>query len=69
MRHFLISAKMGFEKSVDMIEPMCMAGDATKKQYSQALRGYQDAVGETKSNDRNEAMRLGYKGVLEAMTK
>ena len=36
-----------------------MAGDATKEQYAEALRGYQDAVEEMKSHDRDEVKRLG----------
>jgi len=55
MRHYLISAKMGFEGSVDLIKKMFMGGMATKEQYAQALKGYQDAVEETKSHDRDEA--------------
>ena len=35
-----------------------MGGYATKKQYAEALKGYQDAVEETKSNDRDEANEL-----------
>jgi len=56
VRHFLISAKMGFKYSLDNIKTMFMDGNATKEQYAQALRGYQDAVEGTKSHDRDEAM-------------
>jgi len=39
-----------------MIKKEFMAGGATKEQYAQqALEGYQDAVEEMKSHDRNEA--------------
>ncbi|EJK71000.1 hypothetical protein THAOC_07598, partial [Thalassiosira oceanica] len=55
MRHYLISAKMGYERSSEVIKKMFMAGLATKEQYSEALKGYQDAVNEMKSNDRDEA--------------
>ena len=37
---------------------MLVAGIATKEQYSEALKGYQDAVEEMKSHDRDEAKRL-----------
>ena len=57
VRHFLISAKMGEKKSLDKIKNMLMGGFATKEQYAQALRGYQDAVEEMKSHDRDEAKR------------
>ena len=55
MRHYLIAVKMGFKASVDLIKKMFMGGMATKEQYAQALKGYQDAVEETKSHDRDEA--------------
>ncbi|EJK67172.1 hypothetical protein THAOC_11831 [Thalassiosira oceanica] len=61
VRHFLISAKMGFKGSVEVIKSMFMDGNATKEQYAEALKGYQDAVEETKSPQRDEAMRLRYR--------
>ena len=60
VRHFLISAKMGYKNSVEIIKNMFMAGLATKEHYAQALKGYQDAVEDTKSPEREEAKRLGY---------
>ena len=58
VRHFLISAKMGSKMSVEAIKKMFTLGIATKEQYAEALRGYQDAVKEMKSHDREEAKRL-----------
>ncbi|EJK77455.1 hypothetical protein THAOC_00713, partial [Thalassiosira oceanica] len=55
VRHFLISAKMGHEGSVETIKEAFKAGFATKEHYAEALKGYQDAVEETKSHDRDEA--------------
>ena len=60
VRHLLISAKVGDKRSLESIKKMYMAGLATKEQYSRALKGYQDAVEEMKSHDRDEAKRLGY---------
>ncbi|EJK56462.1 hypothetical protein THAOC_23643, partial [Thalassiosira oceanica] len=61
VRHYLISAKMGYEKSVQNIKRALMQGCATKEQYAEAMNGYQDAVEEMKSHDRDEAVRrLGY---------
>jgi len=61
VRHFLISAKMGWKDSVEDIKKIFMGGLATKEQYTEALKGYQDAVEEMKSHDRDEAKkRLGY---------
>ncbi|EJK47700.1 hypothetical protein THAOC_33563, partial [Thalassiosira oceanica] len=53
--HLLISAKMGFKGSVEMIKFSFMKGHATKEQRTQALKGYHDAVEEMKSHDRDEA--------------
>ncbi|EJK56180.1 hypothetical protein THAOC_23985 [Thalassiosira oceanica] len=58
VRHFLISAKMGYKDSIEIIKEMFMAGVTTKEQYAEALRGYQDAVEEMKSHDRDEASAL-----------
>ena len=59
VRHWMISAKMGYEKSLNAIKEMFMKGQATKAQYAEALRGYGDAVEEMKSPQREEAKRLG----------
>ena len=60
LKHFLISAKMGQKSSLEAIKDMFMDGIATKEQYAQALKGYQHAVDEMKSHDRDEAKRLGF---------
>ena len=60
VRHLLISAKMGHENSIKAIKDMFVAGVATKEQYTEALNGYQDALEEMKSHDRDEAKRLGH---------
>ena len=44
VRHLLISAKMGDKKSVEAIKMVFMDGMATKEQYTEALKRYQDAV-------------------------
>ena len=58
VRHFLISAKMGLKDSIEAITRAFTAGNATKEQFTQALKGYIDAVEEMKSHDRDEAKRL-----------
>lgn len=40
--------------------PAFALGLATKAQYAEILRGYQDAVQETKSPERDEATRIGF---------
>ena len=49
VQHWMISAKMGYEGSLNEIRDMFMEGHAAKAQYAEALRGYQDAVEEMKS--------------------
>ena len=51
---------MGLKVSLEMIKEMFVRGLATKEQYAEALKGYQDAVEEMKSHDRDEAKRLGH---------
>ena len=60
VQHYIISAKMGDEDSLNAIKKMFMKGHATKAHYAEALRGYGDAVEEMKSHQREEAMRLGF---------
>jgi len=59
MQHWMISAKMGHEKSLNCIKKMFKEGLATKAQYAEALLGYRDAMEEMKSPQREEAKRLG----------
>ena len=58
VRHWMISAKMGFEDSLDEIKDMFMNGLASRAQYAEALRGYQNAVEEMKTPQREEAKRV-----------
>ena len=58
MRHYIISAKMGDKVSLEIIKKFFMAGAATKEQYAEAQKGYQDAVEEMRSPDREEAFAL-----------
>ena len=57
VRHLLISAKMGNKMSVEAIKKMFTMGAATKEHYAEVLKGYQDAVEEMKSHDRDQAKR------------
>ena len=58
VQHWMISAKVGYEKSLNNIKIMFKTGHATKAQYAEALLGYRDAVEEMKSPQREEAKRL-----------
>ena len=55
MKHYMISAKLGYKESLDNIKTMFMYGYATNDQYAEALKGYGDAVEEMKSHHREQA--------------
>ncbi|EJK45553.1 hypothetical protein THAOC_35828, partial [Thalassiosira oceanica] len=55
VQHWMISAKMGLELSLIEIKLMFMKGHATKAQHAEALRGYQTALEEARSPQREEA--------------
>ena len=57
-RHFLISAKMGFTSSLEGMKTLFTRGLATESQYAEALKGYQDAVEEMKSPEREKAEKM-----------
>ena len=44
-------------------------GNETKEQYAEALKGYQNAVEEMKSHDRDEAKSLGYTFYQDLVTE
>ncbi|EJK62565.1 hypothetical protein THAOC_16816, partial [Thalassiosira oceanica] len=57
LQHLMISSKLGSKHSLDMIKMMFTNGNATKTDFVEALRGYQSAVEETRSPDRDEAIQ------------
>ena len=59
LQHYLISAKLGHEGSLDNVKVFFKKGWATKADYAAALRGYKNAVEKMKSPDRDEAQRFG----------
>ena len=59
LQHWMISAKLGDESSLNKVKTSFMNGIATKADYAAALRGYQNAVEEMSSPDRDEAKELG----------
>ena len=58
LQHFMIAAKLGHQGSLDNIKGLFMDGLATKADYADALRGYQSAVEEMRSPDREETLAL-----------
>ncbi|EJK77700.1 hypothetical protein THAOC_00451, partial [Thalassiosira oceanica] len=67
VQHWMIPAKMGCEKSLNAIKGMFMKGYATKAQYAEALKGYQNALEETKSPQRACPEELLESTVVESL--
>ena len=61
----MISAKLGHEESLNNVKILFMNGLATKADYAAALRGYQNAVEEMSSPDRDEAKTMGADEIRE----
>ena len=55
LQHWMISAKSGHVGSLNNVKFMFTKGLATKADYADALRGYQNAVEDMSSADRDEA--------------
>ena len=55
LQHFLIAAKLGDPEALNGVKEVFIDGLATKADYAEALRGYQSAVEEMRSPDRDEA--------------
>ncbi|EJK44567.1 hypothetical protein THAOC_36883 [Thalassiosira oceanica] len=58
LQHMVIAAKLGHEGSLNTVKGMFMAGLANKADYATALRGYQNAIKDMSSPDRDEAKAL-----------
>ena len=58
VQHYMISAKMGFERSINEIKKLFVMGHATKAHYAEALRGYGNAVEDMKSPHREDAKKI-----------
>ena len=65
LQHWMISATLGCDDSLTNIKSFFMKGLATKADYATALRGYQNAVEEMSSTDRDEAKFLGVDTIKE----
>jgi TPR repeat protein len=54
-KHQIIAANLGFEPSLKWIKELFVEGIVSKDEYAAVLRGYQAAVNETKSAEREKA--------------
>ena len=55
MKHYILSAKAGFNKSLDAVKGGFMKGIITKDEYTNTLHAYQQRHDEMKSDDRDKA--------------
>ena len=60
LQHWMISAKLGDQKSLNKVKGFFMDGLACKDDYAGALRGYQSSIEEMSSPDRDEAIEVGF---------
>ena len=58
LKHFKISVEFGLNESLDTVRQMFMNGNATKEDYTNALRAYQTYLGEVKSVQRDQATAI-----------
>ena len=58
LKHWMISAKNGDEDSLKYILKLHKEGYASKNNYAQALHGYQKAMDEMRSSERDKAKKL-----------
>ena len=56
IKHYTIAARDGEANSVKNIQSLFLIGFATKDDYSKALQGYQEYLGEIKSKQRDDAV-------------
>ena len=55
MKHYLLSARAGYKKSLDTVKDGYQCGIVTKDEYANTLRAYQKRHDEMKSDDRDKA--------------
>ena len=55
MKHYLISARAGYDLSLDMVRDGFKCGLITKDEYSHTLRAYQQRQNEINSDERVKA--------------
>ena len=58
LKHFIIAAKLGYDKSLERLKELYKAGLVSKEDLAAALRGYHAAIKATKSPQREEAAKL-----------
>ena len=55
LKHHMIAVRSGYSNSLKCVKRLYSNGDATKEDYTKALRSYQEYLGEIKSVQRDKA--------------
>eukprot|EP00956_Cyclotella_meneghiniana_P015727 scaffold24401_cov42-Cyclotella_meneghiniana.AAC.3 len=63
MRHFMIAAKCGHDKSLEIVKLGFQEGIVTKEDFENTLRCYQASQDETRSEERDRAKAAGVEGI------
>ena len=63
IKHYLVSAKGGYDRSLDNVKVGFRNGDITKDVYANTLRAYHERQKEIKSDERDKAAHLKRMGV------
>ena len=58
MKHYIIAAKAGYDRSLDEVKRGYKGGLITKDEYADILRAYQERQEEMKSNERDKAAKV-----------
>lgn len=61
VKHYTIALRGGYMDSLIVIKQLYMRGDATKDEYTKALRAYQMYLDEVSSDDRDKAAASRYR--------
>ena len=55
LKHFMIAVRNGYTRSMEVMRKLYSHGNVTKEDYTEALRLYQEYLGEIKSDQRDKA--------------
>ncbi len=58
IKHFIIAANLGYDRSMQALLPMCKRGVITKEKYGATLLTHQAAINAAKSSQREAAERI-----------
>ena len=69
VKHWIMAAKLGYDKSLESLKVLYKDGDASKEDFAAALRGHQAAIDATKSPQREEAAKVDREEIYGILLK